>query len=94
MLPQHSTSDPPAFLEEVKLQLIVHRQKGCLPRASSPFRHSNIDGCEKKGDGFSIIYDYKEDADFFLFFLLLLSLLRFHVRNPVSLAALEMWRYR
>lgn len=64
VLSHHSTSDPPAFWEQVKLQLIAHRQRGCLPRASSPSRHSDIDGCEKMGDGFSIIYGDKEEASF------------------------------
>lgn len=62
MLSHHSTSDPPAFWEQVMLQLIARRQRSCLPIASSPSRHSDIDGCEKKGDGFSIIYGDKEEA--------------------------------
>lgn len=28
MLSEHSTSDPPAFWEQVKLQLIVHKTQG------------------------------------------------------------------
>lgn len=64
MLSHHSTSDPPAFREQVKLQLIARRQRGCLPRALSPSRHSDIDGCEKKAEGFSIIDEVKEEASF------------------------------
>ena len=44
-----------------------------MPRTQSPARGSDIDGRKKKGDGFFIIYDYKEDV----VSLLLLSLLAF-----------------
>lgn len=69
MLSQHSTSDPRAFWEQVKHQLREHRERkavlwlSAMPRTWSPSRHSDIDRYMKKGDGFFIIYDYKEDMD-------------------------------
>lgn len=79
-LSQHPTSDPPAFWEQVKFQLIVLTKKGCLPRTPSPSIHINIDRGKKNGDGIFIIYDHKEDVDYlFIFFTLLLVFLRSYI---------------
>lgn len=52
MLSEHSTSDPLALWERVKLQLIVHKMQGAWQKHQLLL---DIDRCKERGKGFANI---------------------------------------